>query len=444
MKRRRNMLTLLGVLAVLCIAILVVTGVQKHMDTIATTDEEIVAVDPAALTRVSWSRDGASLAFASSDGVWTSTDDADFPVDQEKMADFLAHFESVRASFIIDDVEDYAQYGLASPECTITLTAEDGDTVIQLGGYSTMDSKRYLTLGQGTVYLIDDDLLDYVPADRDDFLRQDSVPAYDTIDAITYAGGNTLSIAYLPEEKLTYTDEYDYYLQEGDSCKALSTAKVEGLVTTLAGLDYGDYVTYTASRADLADYGLDSPAAAVTVTTTLDGEQTAFTLYLGQDGEENGYARVDGSEIIFRVEQETMEELLAVGYDTLRPSELLALDWDKVQGLTVTIDDAAYEITHTAGADTIGETEVELDDVMDAVDALTASEFSDEAPAKKQEIALTIRYDDEDYPLLELALYQYDGENCLAQVDGATVGLVARSDVVTLTEAVNAIILGLA
>ena len=42
-----------------------------------------------------------------------------------------------------------------------------------------------------------------------------------------------------------------------------------------------------------------------------------------------------------------------------------------------------------------------------------------------------------------MTLYQYDGENCLAQLDGTTLGFVSRSLVVDLTEAVNAITLGL-
>ena len=63
------------------------------------------------------------------------------------MSDFLSHFESVHASFVIEDVEDFAQYGLDDPSCTVTLTSADGSTVFQMGDYSTMDEKRYVTLG---------------------------------------------------------------------------------------------------------------------------------------------------------------------------------------------------------------------------------------------------------------------------------------------------------
>ena len=86
---------------------------------------------------------------------------------------------------------------------------------------------------------------------------------------------------------------------------------------------------------------------------------------------------------------------------------------------------------------------MEFSDVQSAVDGLTVSEFNSETPAKKQEIAFTVRLDSETWPSLTAALYQYDGESCLATLDGETLGLVDRSLVVDLTEAVNAITLGL-
>lgn len=42
---------------------------------------------------------------------------------------------------------------------------------------------------------------------------------------------------------------------------------------------------------------------------------------------------------------------------------------------------------------------------------------------------------------MEIVLYRYDGENCLAQVDGQTIGLLPRSQAVDLIEAVNALVL---
>lgn len=46
-----------------------------------------------------------------------------------------------------------------------------------------------------------------------------------------------------------------------------------------------------------------------------------------------------------------------------------------------------------------------------------------------------------DYPQTELVFYRYDGDSCLAVVDGSSWALVPREAVVDLIEAVNAIVL---
>ena len=445
MNRQKKLAVLIGVLVVLCAVIAIVSGVQKHIDTISTVDEEIYATSESALTAVSWTKDGSSLSFTKTDDIWHDASDEDFPIDQDKMSDFLAHFESVHASFIIENVEDFGQYGLDDPSCTITLSSDDGDTVIQLGDYSTMDEKRYLTLGDGTVYLIDDDLEEYVATDRDDLMRQDTVPDYETIDTIVATGESAFTVEHHPDEDLTYTDAYEYYLGDNGSYQALSTDKVKDLLTTLADLDRTDYVTYTADDSVLANYGLDAPTVTFTVTTTNeDDEETTFALAFGQKDDDR-YMRMDDSPIIYKVDSDTYDEKIAgVGYNTLRPDEILALNWDDVESIDFTIDDATYTVEKNGDTYKIGDDVVEFDDTADAIDGLKINEFNSETPSKKQEAAFTVHLDNDSYPTLTVTLYQYDGENCLAQLDGTTLGLISRSLVVDLTEAVNAITLGLA
>ncbi len=52
-----------------------------------------------------------------------------------------------------------------------------------------------------------------------------------------------------------------------------------------------------------------------------------------------------------------------------------------------------------------------------------------------------IRLDNENFPQVEIKFYRYDGNRCLAVVDGKSVSLVDRAAVVDLNEAVYAIVL---
>ena len=85
--------------------------------------------------------------------------------------------------------------------------------------------------------------------------------------------------------------------------------------------------------------------------------------------------------------------------------------------------------------------EIETDDFRYALNSLSASEFTEEEPTDKEEISMTLHIDSENQPETEIELYRYDGNNCLAVVDGEPVSLIKRSYVVDLIEAVNAIVL---
>ena len=76
-----------------------------------------------------------------------------------------------------------------------------------------------------------------------------------------------------------------------------------------------------------------------------------------------------------------------------------------------------------------------------ALSALSADSFTDEEPGDKLEIGLTLHLDTKEEASIQVDLYRYDGTNCLAVVDGEPVCLVARSSVMDLVEAVNAIVL---
>ena len=85
--------------------------------------------------------------------------------------------------------------------------------------------------------------------------------------------------------------------------------------------------------------------------------------------------------------------------------------------------------------------EIDLSDFTTALENLTADSFTSAAATGQEEISLTVHLDSERFPTVEIQLYRYDGTNCLAVVDGESVSLVPREQVVDLTEAVRAIVL---
>ena len=160
MKRTKKLYILLGVLVVICIATFALSKTEKKKENIKNSDKTVLEVDSDSVNKISWKSSLGSLAFEKKDGIWTYTDDANFPVDQDKIAERLKLFKEFGVAFEIEDVDDYGQYGLDDPECTITLETDDETYEISLGDYSTMDSQRYVSIGDGNVYLVKNDPMD--------------------------------------------------------------------------------------------------------------------------------------------------------------------------------------------------------------------------------------------------------------------------------------------
>ena len=469
MKRAKRIYILLGVLAVVCVAAFAVMQYQEQQELIQDTDEIILEVDSSTVQSLSWTYDGESLAFHK-DGAWLYDGDEAFPVDEEKINDLLEPFQAFGAAFIIHDVTDFAQYGLDDPTCTIDLATEDASYEIQLGDYSTMDAQRYVSIGDGNVYLVQEDPLDTFDVELSDLIANDETPDFNQVTSIQFTGSDSYQVIYQEDSGYSYCADDVYFKEQDGTYLPLDTALVTSYLSGITSLSPTDYVTYNAGEEDLATYGLDDPELTVAVTYTPeaeeDGEEAAepvvFTISVSRDPDERSaaedaqsteeddaditaYARIGESKIIYQITGTQYKELMAASYDDLRHQEVFYADFADVTGLDITLEDAAYTITSQGAGDSRafsydGE-EIEIDDLRDALEALTASSFTGEAPTEKEEISLTVHLDSEDYPEIRIQLYRYDGEQCLAVVDGEPVSLVSRSSVVDLIEAVNAIVL---
>lgn len=460
MKRKKTLLILCAVLVVAILAIVVEKAVKQHIDTVNTIDEEVFAVSEDDLDKVTVSYDGGEVTLEKIDDTWTYTDDTDFPVDQDYMTDMLSYFESVHASFIIDDVEDYSQYGLSSPEATITFTADDTDSVITFGTFSTIDEKRYICIDGGSVYLIDEDILEYMSADIDDYLDRDEVYDYSQLTAMTVTGDGDVNVIYDPDGDYTYTDDYDYYYVDDSEYKPLSENLVLTYLSNLQAMDLTEYETYSATADDLEKYGLDNPTLTVTITgevPTGDSEEDedsdeaveskTQTVYLAHEEDADiAYLYFEGSTIVYAITSDAYDELADASYETLRPTEVVSIDWTNVSQMSATIDGDTY-IVAVEYNEKDGNTYTVDDETLDFVtattkiDGLVLTEAGDDYTKGTEELAFAITLNDEDATTINVVLYQYDGDSCVVAVDGQVQGLCSRSSMSSLREEMTSAIL---
>ena len=457
MKRKKTLLLLSVTLAVLCAGIVGVKAANKHIDSIQTIEETVIAVDPEALSEIIWTNENGTVDFVKNDDAWNSTDDADFPVSPETMSDFLAEFEDVRACFIIEDVEDYDQYGLKNPEHTLTLINGEETTVITTGAFSTMDEKRYICVNSGTVYLVESDIAELLEYDRDYFLDNDEIPYFYQVKELKVTGTENMEIVYDEEGKHVYTDNYDYYLKDGDSYKPLSTTKLNSFLALFTSETYVDYDTYKATEEDLSSYGFDEPTLSLYVQGDLYSEYTAgqiadsdepttaeYTIDFVQKDEEKIYMHVQGSKIIYKFDAETYGKLVEASYNTLRPTEVVSIDEDLLIKISADIDGQDYTILVESSDDVtkymIGEEETDASQLINDIEDLDITEFTDDQDETTLEFKLALTYDEQE---LLIRFYRVDGDSCLVTFNGEQIGLVDRKDALTVQEDFNTLVLNL-
>lgn len=477
MKRFKRIYILLGVLVAACIATFAVIRHEEYKEKIKNSDEIILQIPKDSVTSLSWKNETASLSFHK-DEKWLYDEDEAFPVDEDKINELLEVFEEFGVSFIIEEVEDYGQYGLDDPVCTINIGTEDQSYKIELGDFSTMDSQRYVSIGDGNVYLVKEDPLDYFDAELKDVIDHDETPSFDKVTEIDFEGTENYKITYEEDSPNTYCDDDVYFTEKDDKVLPLDTSRVKSYLRKISYLGLTDYVTYNASDKELETYGLKTPELTVTVNYTPKSddkdkkeEETTetFVLNISRDPKEKekaekaaednknknendeseeeitAYARVGESKIIYKISSDDYKDLMAASYDDLRHLEVLSADFDDINQIDISLDGSDYTFTTKKKDDEItyyyqGE-EIEIDDIKTALANLKADSFTEEQPSKKLEISMTVHLDNENFPEVKIDLYRYDGKYCLAIVDNEPVSLVKRSDAVDLIEAFYAIVL---
>ena len=456
MQKRKKIYAMLGLLAVLLAVTVAVRTSKQKTESVKASGEEVFSIDTEEAVFLSWSYDSESFSFTKEEGSWTYDEDEAFPVDDEKIQELLDVFSSFKAAFTIEDPEDLSQYGLKSPECTITIGTGDTEYTICLGSTSTMDEERYVTVGDGNVYLAAEDPAEEYETELSAFIKNDSVPEFGTVKEIEFSGSEEYEIVM--DEQGTSYDPDDIYFTDG---KALDTDLVNDYLDSMEDLQLEDYAVYAADDEDLYEMGLDEPIMSAQITYLDEDEnENTFTLSVGlnrkelseeeQDTEidfENvtAYARVGDSGIIYVISTDDYLTLTENTYDDLRHQEVLTAPFDEVASISVLLDGESYSFTRDEEDESVWTddegSEIDISGLQSALTSLKSSGFTDSNDADKKEISLTVTLNDENSTSVTIGLYRYDGDSCIAAVNAEPVCFVSRSSAVEVIEAVNSLVL---
>ncbi len=464
MSKAKKLCILLAVLAAVCAAAVIVSTTERKQEQVRSEGITALSLDADSVTALSWEYADNSFAFhKGEDGTWLYDADEAFPVNQTVIASLLAVFSDFRTDFTIEGVTDLGQYGLSSPTATIRIETADSSYEVLVGDESKMDSQRYVSIGDGSVYLAAVDPLESYNVLLAGLIQNDEVPQFESVTSLRFSGELSYAVTYEADSGKSYDGDDVYFTTLNGSTLPLDTSRVKSYLSTVEYLSLTDFATYSADSGSLSTYGMDDPELTVTVNyteTDSDGAETAktFTLAVSRDPSQRGsepdeddadsitaYARVGDSAIVYQITGSEYLSLMACGKDDLRHQELLWAAFTDITQVDVTLDGEDYTFTVKTEDDEhvwyYGEEKLSIADFQSALTSLTADTFTTKQPDGREELRLTVHLDSESFPTVEIVLYRHDGSFCLATVNGTPTAYVLRSSVMKLVEAVNAIVL---
>ena len=107
---------------------------------------------------------------------------------------------------------------------------------IKLGDYSSMDSQRYVSIGDGNVYLATSDPMDYFDATLSDMILHDDTPSFDNVESIDFKGSDSYHVVYkeyTEDSPYTYCEDDVYFKEDGENLLPLDTSKVNSYLCLL-------------------------------------------------------------------------------------------------------------------------------------------------------------------------------------------------------------------
>ena len=306
--KNKVLLILVAVLVMICAIYFIITKVTEDKETKkeseATAESEanricVTQIDE--VTGISIHDGDTQLDFEKTDGTWYTTEDIDFPVDQDKMSALVSEYSDVESSRSLVNGDDLSAYGLDTPSLIISVTDGNGVVTQLLVGDKVGDEYYLKTADGDTIYTVADTVVSTVSGlTLYDYVKINQLPTVtaDQIENITVDAGDK---TYVMDAEDSVTSDSTSSGDEINASDTSSTADTDetaesentkseksnsetwsSLTQTLAGMSIDSCVDYNASEEALKTYGLKSPSKRIEYTYENDEGQNTVTLYIGE------------------------------------------------------------------------------------------------------------------------------------------------------------------
>ena len=353
-----------------------VSSQEKKESEAEDTSVELTSLDTDNITSVAFTAGQDKVEFDKKDDTWSEKGDADFPVDQNTLNTAVGGVASLSAAQEISDVEDLSEYDLDSPQNEITLTTDDGDTVLQIGMENESTSQYYVRKSDGDkkVYLVDSSAVEPFMGTLYDFAESGTFPSV-TSSTIT-------EVKVDKEDGYELTQDPDnlfWNVSDGKTSEKADTDKAGTVTSAIGSLAYDSFVDYNCT--DDSKYGFDDPYAVITAkyteeetveddsedessadsdakkdsSDTEDDSEEAetktvekeITICVGNETGSDRYVKVDDSKEVYTITEDSLTDILDSTASDFYSLSVNYLSVNSLDSLEVKTPDGNHKVTVT-------------------------------------------------------------------------------------------------
>ena len=459
-----------------------VSSQEKKESEAEDTSVELTSLDTDNITSVAFTAGQDKVEFDKKDDTWSEKGDADFPVNQDTLNTAVGGVASLSAAQQIADVEDLSEYDLDSPQNEITLTTDDGDTVLQIGMENESTSQYYVRKSDDDkkVYLVDSSAVEPFMGTLYDFAESGTFPSV-TSSTIT-------EVKVDKEDGYELTQDPDnlfWNVSDGKTSEKADTDKAGTVTSAIGSLAYDSFVDYNCT--DDSKYGFDDPYAVITAkyteeetveddsedessadsdakkdsSDTEDDSEEAetktvekeITICVGDETGSDRYVKVDDSKEVYTITEDSLTDILDSTASDFYSLSVIYLSVNSLDSLEVKTPDGDHKVTVTRETTKDSDDEdaeetttvtYKLDDAdldettfttfYNKLINMTAQQRLTEDYTPEDDPAYTFVFKDTDGNEITAEYYEYD-TNFYAAVVGDKVYLVNKMNVRDMDEA---------
>lgn len=270
------------------------------------------------VTAIKLSKDDLALSYINDE--WVLDSDANFPMSREVPASMAAELQKMNAVKSIENAAkgDLTEYGLVTPELTVSAEYSDGSSIgVTFGIKNDFNGYRYFTVsGDDNVYLCEESLFATFNKDLRDMFRKEDWPLY--TDSIYASSVKSIEIVTASGRSTFITDE-DLIAEAYDNVYKFNLSSWED---------------YYADPEEMMEYGISENSDRVTVTYTVEkqtpdtdgntligNEEKQFTVYVGhlfetvpdkedEEATKGYFYTMQDSTVVYAIDAEYYEALL--------------------------------------------------------------------------------------------------------------------------------------